>query len=78
MLITEAEHPYMSAWWPSGHIIGWEHTFTHEACDLVAAIGNGTDPAPSFADGLQVQQVLEAVEQSAEAGSGWVPIPDSK
>ncbi|GAB3403001.1 Gfo/Idh/MocA family protein [Flindersiella endophytica] len=74
VLITEAEHPYLSAWWPAGHIIGWEHSFTHEAFDLVTAIGEGTDPAPSFADGLQVQLVLSAVERSAEAGSGWTAV----
>ncbi|HEY8456550.1 MAG TPA: Gfo/Idh/MocA family oxidoreductase [Actinopolymorphaceae bacterium] len=74
VLITEAEHPYMSAWWPAGHIIGWEHSFTHEVYDFVTAIGNGTDPEPSFADGLQVQQVLDAVEKSATSGSGWVSI----
>lgn len=74
VLITEAEHPYMSAWWPAGHIIGWEHTFTHEAYDLVTAIGNDTEPAPSFADGLRVQLVLDAVQRSAEAGSSWISI----
>jgi predicted dehydrogenase len=74
VLITEAEHPYLSAWWPAGHIIGWEHSFTHEAYDLVTAIGDGSAPAPSFADGLQVQLVLDAVERSAEAGSSWVSV----
>jgi len=74
VLITEAEHPYLSAWWPAGHIIGWEHSFTHEAFDLVTAIGEGTDPAPSFADGLQVQLVLDAVQHSAAAGSGWTAV----
>lgn len=74
ILITEAEHPYVSAWWPAGHILGWEHSFTHEVYDLVTAIGEGTDPAPSFADGLQVQLVLDAVERSAAAGSGWVAV----
>jgi hypothetical protein len=39
--------------------------------DLVTAIGTGAAPSPSFADGLQVQQVLAAVERSAEHGSGW-------
>ena len=33
--------------------------------DLVTAIAQGTDPAPSFADGLQVQRVLDAVADSA-------------
>ena len=32
------------------------------------AIGRGEQPLPSFADGLQVQRVLAAVERSAEAG----------
>ena len=55
----------MSAWWPPGHVLGWEHTFTHQVRDLVTAIGQGTDPEPSFADGLQVQHVLQAVAASA-------------
>ncbi|HZG93848.1 MAG TPA: Gfo/Idh/MocA family oxidoreductase [Mycobacteriales bacterium] len=71
ILVTESEHPYMASWWPPGHIIGYEHSFTHEVVDLVHAIAGGTDPAPSFADGLQVQRVLAAVADSAAGGSGW-------
>jgi hypothetical protein len=41
----------------------------------VTAIADGTDPAPSFADGLQVQRVLAAVEDSAERESSWTPVP---
>ncbi len=74
ILVTEPEHPYMSAWWPAGHIIGYEHTFTHEVRDLLEAIGTSTDPSPSFADGLQVQLVLDAVERSAGNASSWTPI----
>ncbi|HEY8790714.1 MAG TPA: Gfo/Idh/MocA family oxidoreductase [Actinopolymorphaceae bacterium] len=76
VIVTEPEHPYLSAWWPAGHIIGWEHTFTHEVLDLLTAIEKGTDPAPSFADGLQVQLVLQAVEESAAGGSNWTAVPD--
>jgi predicted dehydrogenase len=76
VIVTEPEHPYLSAWWPAGHIIGWEHTFTHEAFDLLTAIEKGTDPAPSFADGLQIQLVLQAVEESAAGGSNWTTVPD--
>jgi predicted dehydrogenase len=75
ILVTEPGHPYLSAWWPPGHLLGYEHSFTHQIRDLVEAIGLGQDPKPSFADGLQVQRVLAAVEQSAGAGSGWQPIP---
>ncbi len=73
ILVTEPGHPYLSAWWPPGHVLGWEHTFTHEVRDLVTAIAKGTDPEPSFADGLQVQHVLEAVAASAAHDSRWTP-----
>ena len=71
ILVTEPTHPYAHAWWPPGHGLGYEHTFTHEVVDLVTAIGTGAAPSPSFADGFQVQRVLAAVERSAEHGSGW-------
>jgi predicted dehydrogenase len=71
ILVTEPEHPYLSGWWPPGHIIGWEHTFTHQARDLLTAIAEGAQPEPSFADGLAVQRVLDAAARSAAAGSGW-------
>jgi predicted dehydrogenase len=74
ILVTEPTHPYVGAWWPPGHLLGYEHTFTHEVVDLVRAIAAGTDPSPSFADGLQVQRVLAAVEDSAERGSVWTDI----
>jgi predicted dehydrogenase len=74
ILVTEAEHPYLSGWWPPGHILGWEHTFTHQAKDLLTAIAAGAQPEPSFADGLAVQRVLDAVQRSAAAGGGWETI----
>jgi predicted dehydrogenase len=74
VLVTEREHPYMAAWWPPGHIIGYEHSFTHEVRDLVEAIAMGTDPAPSFRDALRVQRILDAVERSAASASTWTPV----
>ncbi|MCU7728729.1 Gfo/Idh/MocA family oxidoreductase [Actinoplanes sp. KI2] len=73
ILVTEPMHPYMAAWWPAGHPIGYEHTFTHEMRDLIEAIGVGADPAPSFSDALQVQLVLDAVSQSA-ASAQWTKV----
>ncbi|RDG36416.1 Gfo/Idh/MocA family protein [Streptomyces corynorhini] len=75
ILVTEPEHPYLEAWWPPGHGLGYEHTFVHQARDLVTAIATGTDPAPSFADGLQVQRVLAAVEESAAKNAVYTPVP---
>ncbi|MDR7304184.1 Gfo/Idh/MocA family protein [Haloactinomyces albus] len=77
ILATEPSHPYVEAWWPPGHGLGYEHTFTHEMRDLVDAIATGTDPAPSFADGLAVQQVLDAVERSAADRSCWTEVSPS-
>ncbi|MBW9120065.1 Gfo/Idh/MocA family oxidoreductase [Microbacterium trichothecenolyticum] len=74
ILVTEAQHPYVSAWWPAGHMLGYEHGFSHQVVDLVTAIAEGTDPHPSFADGLSVQRVLAAVEESSATGSGWVSV----
>jgi predicted dehydrogenase len=74
ILVTEPDHPYLDGWWPPGHTLGWEHTFTHQARDLLTAIAAGDQPEPSFADGLRVQRVLDAVQRSASAGGGWVPV----
>ena len=71
ILVTEPEHPYVGAWWPAGHGLGYEHGFTHQVVDLVNAIGSGTPPTPSFADALAVQRVLGAVEASAGNNSSW-------
>lgn len=81
VLVTEPQHPYVSAWWPAGHLLGYEHGFSHQVVDLVAAIDAGTDPHPSFDEGLAVQRVLDAVERSSSAAAAWTsvaaPIPVS-
>ena len=74
ILVTEPQHPYVGSWWPPGHGLGYEHSFTHEVVDLVRDLAAGTDPVPSFADGLGVQLVLDAVERSAGNGSRWEEI----
>jgi len=73
ILVTEPEHPYFANWWPTGHTIGYEHGFSHQLVDLVNSLAAGEQPTPSFADGLQVQRVLDAVERSAADGSAWTP-----
>ena len=75
VLVTEPTHPYVAAWWPPGHLLGYEHAFTHQVVDLLTAIAEDHDPEPSFADGLAVQRVLGAVEESAAKNSVWTEIP---
>lgn len=74
VLVTEPEHPYMRHWWPAGHMLGYEHGFVHQSVDFVRAIGDGTPPQPSFADGLHVQRVLGAIEDSSADRGVWTPV----
>ncbi|WP_268750588.1 Gfo/Idh/MocA family protein [Agreia sp. Leaf210] len=71
IVVTEPEHPYIEAWWPAGHMLGYEHGFSHQVRDFVHAVSAGEQPRPSFDDGLQVQRVLDAVERSSAAESVW-------
>lgn len=64
ILVTEPEHPYMAAWWPPGHLIGYEHGFTHQARDFLDGIATGAEVRPTFNDALGVQLVLDAVVRS--------------
>ncbi len=73
ILVTEASHPYMSAWWPPGHIIGYEHTFTNALSDFFRSLETDQPVSPDFREGVQVQEVLDAVEKSAQRGK-WVRV----
>jgi predicted dehydrogenase len=73
VMVTEPHHPYVGAWWPPGHIIGYEHTFVHTVKDLLDAIAAGKSPPPTFEDGYRCQAVLDAVERSLESGTWTEP-----
>ena len=70
VLATDPAHPYVSAWWPPGHLIGYEHTFTHTVLDFLLALDAGSRARPDFHDGLVNQRVLDAVERS-NASRRW-------
>ncbi|HST63828.1 MAG TPA: Gfo/Idh/MocA family oxidoreductase [Mycobacteriales bacterium] len=76
VVVTEPGHPYLSGWYPPGHVLGWGDTFVHEVKDLVDAVAAGKDPLPSFEDGLQVQLVLDAVQRSAEDRGCWTEVEE--
>ncbi|BBH24724.1 oxidoreductase [Paenibacillus baekrokdamisoli] len=75
VLATDSTHAYMDAWWPAGHTIGYEHTFTHEMREFMLAIEEDRQPVPNFVDGVECQAVLEAVDKSIEERR-WVAISE--
>jgi len=67
--VSESNHPWMSHWWPHGHIIGWEHTFVHEIAHLLDCIVNDKEIAPhgaTFYDGYINALVCDAILKSVE------------
>ena len=73
-LVTEQDDPYIDGWWPPGHVLGWDSTFTNQASDFLAALAAGREPTPSFEDGLAVQRVLAAIEASSARGGSCVEV----
>lgn len=69
ILATDAQHPYIGGWWPPGHIIGYEHTFTHTVLDLINGVNAQQVPSPNFEDGVRNQRVLAAIERAAGSRS---------
>ena len=63
------DHPYVDAWWPDAHLIGYEHGFVNQAYDILRVLGGQKPvvPLPDFNDAYQTQRVLEAVMLSVKA-----------
>ncbi len=67
ILCTEGVHPYVSAWWPGGHIIGYEHTFVNGFYDFLQAIaGKGLPLKPDFEDGANIIRFVQAANLSSK------------
>ena len=64
------DHSYVANWWPDAHLIGYEHSFTNQAYDILLALDGQepTVPLPDFEDAYKTQRVLEAVLVSAREG----------
>lgn len=64
ILVTGPGHPYVDHFWPPGHVIGYEHTFTATLFDFLQAVAKGERFHADFADAVGVQRLLEAVAVS--------------
>jgi len=73
LMVTGPHHPFSDNYWPPGHIIGYEHTFTNTLADFLKTLANGSEFHANFEDGLRVQHVMDAVEKSSQTRS-WVQL----
>ena len=71
--VTHDVHPYKGGWWPQGHGIGYADSFVIEIAEFIRSIVENTPFEPNFNDGVKCQEVLEAIEQSAENRT-WVEV----
>lgn len=74
ILVTERCHEYVNAWWPPGHIIGYEHGFVHAAVDFLHAIKEGKGITPDFHDGVRIMKVLDAALESMDGSGGPIAV----
>jgi predicted dehydrogenase len=77
VLVTEMKHPIFPAFWRPGHIIGYEHTFIAALAEFLQCVSRGVDFHPNFADGLEVQRVLDALQRSANTRQ-WVALTSAE
>ncbi len=71
VLVTNPDHPFLSNWWPPGHVLGWEHAMVHQWRDFLEAV---LDDRPSharqatFEDGYRAAGICDAILVSAREG----------
>jgi predicted dehydrogenase len=76
VIVCEADHPLAGAWWPSAHVLGWEHGHVNMLAHFVEAVAGDGAVAPygaTFFDGMRAAQVAEAVERAAREGR-WIDV----
>ena len=69
ILVTDGDQPFMKRWWVPGLIIGYEHSFVHQAADFLLSLEKGEPCHPTFRDALETQKVCAAVIDSANTRS---------
>lgn len=69
--VTDGDHPYASAWWPTGHTLGWEHAHIIEKAHFLSAVASGTEMSrclATFDDGYRVAVIIAAIKESSLCG----------
>jgi predicted dehydrogenase len=58
-------------WWPTGHVLGWEHTFVFELRRVLDAVAGREELAPhgaTFEDGVKAAEACDAIVRSSAEG----------
>ena len=73
-ILTGPQHEPYAAFLPNGgHSLGYMDVKICELHELLGAIEGGTAVWPSFADGLVIEKVMDAVDRSVQSGA-WTDI----
>ena len=70
--VTDPGHPLRTVYLPAGHNAGWEYGHVHALHHFLecAAAGRSVTPwGATFADGVRVQEAMEAVVESSRSGA---------
>jgi len=61
-------HPYADAWWPTAHVLGYEHSFINLVADICRDLSGRKPlvPLADFKDAYETQKVMHAVTLSAK------------
>jgi predicted dehydrogenase len=73
ILVSDGEHPYLGKWWVPGLIIGYEHSFVHQAADFLEGLKTGKPTSPTFREALETTKVCDAIIKSGQTEK-WVKV----
>ena len=73
ILVSDGEHPYLGKWWVPGLIIGYEHSFVHQAADFLEGLKTGKPCSPTFREALETTKVCDAIIKSGKTEK-WVKV----
>jgi len=71
VIVNESSHRLAAPWWPSAHILGWEHGHINMLAHFLEAVATDSPVGPyaaTFHDGARASQVVAAAMRSADEG----------
>ncbi len=75
ILVTEPEHPYVANWWPTGHMLGYEHGFVAPGQGLRRGDQRRRPSRPRRSPtACRCSASSRPIEASSGAGSAWTDV----